>query len=110
MNSLILQNIPSPSDIFLPRLVSINSLEDVKQRRPIRNNVKAMKNVCTVIIWRLIRLNDLSSVLQLKYFGKTKCTNAKAINRKPIILKCISILVKYKGRNKWRKFYFLSDF
>jgi len=30
IKSLILQNIPSPRDILLPRLVSINSVEDVR--------------------------------------------------------------------------------
>ncbi|WP_185964808.1 hypothetical protein [Flavobacterium franklandianum] len=70
MKSLVVQNIPSPSDNFLPRLVSIISVEDVKQSKPISNTVNAMKNVCTVIICRLIKLKDLSSLSQLKYFGK----------------------------------------
>jgi hypothetical protein len=62
MKSLTVQNKPSPSDIFLPRLVSISSAEEVKQSEPIRNTVNAIKNVCTVIICRLIKLNDLSSL------------------------------------------------
>jgi hypothetical protein len=70
MKSLILQNIPSPRDILLPRLVSINSVEDVRQSKPIRNMAKAIKNVCIVINCRLIKLNDLSSKSHLKYFGK----------------------------------------
>jgi hypothetical protein len=70
MTSLTVQNKPSPSDIFLPRLVAISSAEDVKQSKALSKTANAMKNVSTVIICRLIKLKDLSSLSKVKYFGK----------------------------------------
>lgn len=45
INNLIVQNIPKPKVIFFPRLVSKSSLADVKQSKPIRKTVSAIKNV-----------------------------------------------------------------
>lgn len=49
--------------------------------------MRDIKNVCTCIICLFIRLNDDNSSLQLKYFGKKTCMNAKKINKIPINLR-----------------------
>ena len=66
------QNIPSPSEIRLPKVVFKSSFDDVRQRSPVRKTANAIKNRCTYIICRFIMLNGLSSCFQLKYFGKKK--------------------------------------
>jgi hypothetical protein len=70
MTSLTVQNKPSLSYVFLLRLVAFSSAEDVKQSKVISKTANAMKNVSTVIICRLIKLKDLSSLSKVKYFGK----------------------------------------
>jgi hypothetical protein len=34
---------PTPNEILLPKVVVVNSVADVRQRRPIRNTAKAIK-------------------------------------------------------------------
>ncbi len=77
----------SPSVIFLPKSVSTSSTDEVKQSNPIRNTTKAIKNVCTVIICLLIKLNVFNSLFQLKYLGNIICIRDSIINRNPIICK-----------------------
>ncbi len=101
------QKTPTPRAIFLPRGVSTTSWADVRHKSPIRKTVKAIKKVCTYIIWRLIKLMFAVSRGQLKYFGKITCTRAKTTNRTPIILRCNSIFFKYKGGYKRCDLYFL---
>ena len=86
-NKRTIQNTPKPNAIFLPKTVSIISDAEVKHRSPIKKTVKAMKNVCVVIICRFIKLKDDNSFFQLKYFGKNTCIRAKKINSVPIIFK-----------------------
>lgn len=66
------QNIPSPSEIRLPKVVFKSSFDDVRQRSPVRKTANAIKNMWTYIICRFIILKGLSSCFQLKYFGKKK--------------------------------------
>jgi hypothetical protein len=60
----------SPNEIFLPNGFSMSSEAELKQRIPISNTTKAIKKVWTVMICLLIKLNELSSLFHLKYFGK----------------------------------------
>ena len=94
----MLQNTASPTNIFLPNSVSINSIEDVKQSKPIRKTINPIKNVWIVIIWRLTKLNNLSSLSQLKYFGKMTCIKANTTKSIPIIFKWTCILIKNYGQ------------
>ena len=108
-NNLVVQKMPSPKEILLPKAVDVSSVADVRQRRPIRNTAKAIKNAWTYSICLFIRLTECNSVFHLKYFGKAIWTNANSINSNPIILRCSSIFVKDESSNKWRNFYFVPD-
>ena len=44
MISRIVQNTPSPKQIFFPKLVSISSVDEVKHKTPIRKATRAIKN------------------------------------------------------------------
>jgi len=87
MTNLIVQKMAKPSETVLPRFVLTSSAELVKHNNPIKKTTTATKKVCTIIICLFIKLNDVSSSLQLKYFGKMMCIKAKPINNIPIILK-----------------------
>jgi hypothetical protein len=72
MYSRIVQNMPNDKDSLFPNCVYKRSVEEVRQRTPIKNTTNAMKKVCTYIICRLARLNEANSCFQLKYLGKMK--------------------------------------
>ena len=76
-----------PNEIVLPNLVFNRSLVEIKQSKPIRNTINAIKNVWIVNNWRLIKLKDFKSSFQLKYLGKMACTSASKISSTPIILR-----------------------
>jgi hypothetical protein len=68
-----------------------------------------MKKVWIYIICLFTKLMVRSSLLQLKYFGKMAWINASTINMQPVILRFISIFLKYKICDKWSYFYFLIN-
>jgi hypothetical protein len=67
-----IQNIPNTKDNRFPNGVFKSSVDEVRQRRPIRKITKAIKKVCTYINCRLAILNELNSCFHLKYFGTSK--------------------------------------
>jgi hypothetical protein len=46
-NNLVVQKMPSPKEILLPKVVVVNSVADVRQRSPISNTAKAIKKAWT---------------------------------------------------------------
>jgi hypothetical protein len=64
------QKMPMPRDIRLPNVVSISSLAEVMHSNPTKNTANAIKNECTYMICRFIKVNLSKSCFQLKYFGK----------------------------------------
>ena len=112
-NNRIAQNIASPKQIRLPKLVCISSFAEVKQRSPIRRSTSAIKNVCAYINCRLIVVKEPNSCFQLNCFGNEACTSAKIINKMPMILIWNSIYKKLrvaiKHRHEWREFGFLKS-
>ena len=70
MKNLVVQNIPSPKEIFFPNVVSMSSPDEVKHRMPISKITNAIKKECTYINCLLMILKEFSSCFQLKYLGK----------------------------------------
>ena len=105
-NNLVAQKKANPVKIAFPNLVLINSEGNISHSKPIKRTVSAIKKVCTIIICLLIRLKDFNDSFQLKYLGKIICISANKINRIPMILKCISIFLKYKCSDKGCRFNF----
>ena len=89
--SLMNQNTPMPKHILLPIGVSINSWYEVTHNSPTKKTINAIKKVWTIIICLLIKDKLDRSSFHLKYLGNTIWTSDNPINKKPIILSCISI-------------------
>lgn len=70
ISNRIPQKTARPKEIFFPKEVLVSSFAEVKQSSPIKNTTKAIKKVCTCIIWRLIRLKGARSFFHKKYLGK----------------------------------------
>jgi hypothetical protein len=70
MKNLVVQNMPTPKEIFFPKVVSTSSVDEVRQRMPIRKIMNAIKKECTYINCLLMILKEFSSCFQLKYLGK----------------------------------------
>jgi len=48
-NNLVIQKIPRPKEIRLPKLVFRSKSDEVRQRTPIRKTASAIKKECTYI-------------------------------------------------------------
>ena len=92
MKNLVIQNNPSPNATRFPRIVPVNSADEVRQSIPINSITNAIKNECTYINWRFIILKAPNSFFHSKYRGKEAWINASKISRLPVILRCCSTL------------------